>query len=175
MNIHILVPNVVKSYIAQFPEVRNNAYKYFNYDNRVVEERVERFDDHRAYRGPEDLVDADYDALVNHAKTLINPILAQYSARVAAEDALHIAIRSFANGFFDGKINANRYGVLLHAMFPAPVMHEAKKKKQDTEVKPSTLKQLDIMPHEIPKRVRKQQRGIPHLIREKGKVLLKSK
>lgn len=116
MRLILLVPNVIKNYTDRFPEVSNNAYKYFNYDNRVVEERVDRGDQKPLYKGPEDLCDGDYASLVAHAKTLINPILVKYGYTVACEDALNLAVRSFQNGNFDGKINANKFAVLLKDM-----------------------------------------------------------
>jgi hypothetical protein len=113
MNIIVLLPKVVSRYIANFPEVRNNAYKYFNYDHRVVEERMERGDEKIAYKGPNDFDDNDYANLVDFAKVAIDKTLARYSMNVACEDALHKAIRSYGNGMFDGKVNSSRYHVLL--------------------------------------------------------------
>jgi len=187
MNIILLVPKVVQNYIAQFPEVRHNAYKYFNYDNRVVEERVNRFDQKPPYKGPEDFNNNDYGALVRYAKTLINPILAKYSMEVAHEDALHTAIRSFNSGLFDGKVNAPRYGVLLKAMAlpEVPVMSPfgvmAKKEKEPKKEKPKVvklhvLKQLGLTPKDIPMRQhlrRRVQDDLPHIVREKGRHIVK--
>jgi hypothetical protein len=113
MNIIVLLPKVVSRYIANFPEVRNNAYKYFNYDHRVVEERMERGDEKMAYKGPNDFDDNDYANLVDFAKVAIDKTLARYSMNVACEDALHKAIKSYGNGMFDGKVNSSRYHVLL--------------------------------------------------------------
>jgi hypothetical protein len=113
MNIIILLPKVVNRYIASFPEVTNNAYKYFNYDHRVVEERVERGDQKSAYLGPNDFNDNDYENLINFAKQAMDKTLARYSVDVACEDALHKAIKSYGNGLFDSKVNASHYNVLL--------------------------------------------------------------
>jgi hypothetical protein len=177
MKILLLVPRVVSSYIAQFPEVRNNAYKYFNYDNRVVEKSVNRFDKKPLYKGPEQFSDADYGGLVNYASTLINPILMKYSQRVAKEDALHMAIRSYSEGLFDGKVNASRYEVLLKAVGQKQVM--AKKKAEPepatapvpVTISPKMLKDLGIMRKEVPMK-RKRFQGIPHIVREKGRVIV---
>jgi len=178
MKIILLVPRVVSSYIAQFPEVRNNAYKYFNYDNRVVEKSVKRFDQKPLYKGPEQFSDADYGGLVNYASTLINPILLKYNQRVAREDALHMAIRSYSEGLFDGKVNASRYEVLLKAVSQKQVM--AKKKTEPSEpapapapvtISPKMLKDLGIMRKEVPMK-RKRFQGIPHIVKEKGKVIV---
>ena len=111
-----MVPRVVQGYIARLPEVTNNAYNYFNYDHRIIDERVDRHDTQSCYRGPNKLADADYDSLVKYAATIVNPILLKYSPKVANEDALSTAIKSFQQGMFDGKINANKYNVLLDAM-----------------------------------------------------------
>lgn len=111
-----MVPRVVQGYIARLPEVTNNAYNYFNYDHRIIDERVDRHDAQSCYRGPNKLADADYDALVKYAATIVNPVLLKYSPKVANEDALSTAIKSFQQGMFDGKINANKYNVLLDAM-----------------------------------------------------------
>ena len=181
MNMMIIVPKVIKSYIAQFPEVTHNAYPYFNYDNRVVEERVERGDFKAQYKGADDFVDVEYDTLVKHAQTLINPILAKYNARVANEDALNLAIRSFSNGLFDGKVNANRFEVLVKSMVVETEKTAAKKreKKQEGEktVKPHILKQLGLKPRDIPRKqqvTQKVQKGVPHLIKtDKGTIVQK--
>jgi len=189
----LMVPRVVAGYWNQFPEVKNNAYPYFNYDRRVVEETVPRGDQkvggREPYRGPEDLSDAEFDGLVRYAKTLVNPILAKYSPVVAWEDALHMAIRSYADGHFDNKINANRFGVLLKAMMgQAPVMaadvEAAKKKKEkaapepkpeSTRVSPTMVKQLGLTPRGIPQRARIRKRNqAPTLVREKGQVIIQS-
>jgi hypothetical protein len=191
MKMILLVPKVVQNYKNQFPEVRHNAYKYFNYDNRVVNERVERFDNQRPYQGPDDFRDADYDQLIRYAKSLINPILAKYSGRVACEDALSLAIRSYDRGRFDGKVNAGRFEVLLRGMAPPvaiaipvqaakkkekPVKKEKKKEEQVT-VKPHILKQLGLTRKDIPMHQRVMQRvrqtGVPLIVREKGKHVVK--
>jgi len=185
MNLILLIPKVIRSYWSRFPEVTNNAYKYFNYDRRVVEERVPRFDIARSYQGPEDLTDADYEVLVASAKTMINPILAKFSKHVACEDALSLAVRSFANGMYDGKINANRYKVLLSTLessigMAPPVLAKKKKapesKPEPIEVKAPVLKQLGLKIKDVPTRERARQRtpeGVPHMYRERGKTLLK--
>lgn len=182
MNIMVIVPRVIQSYIAQFPEVTHNAYPYFNYDNRVVEERVERGDFKAPYKGANEFVDEDYDSLVKHAQTLINPILAKYNARVANEDALHMAIRSFSNGLFDGKVNANRFEVLVKSMVAetektAGERKRERERKQDQTVKPHILKQLGLKPGDIPRKqqiTQKVQKGVPHLLKtDKGTIVKK--
>ena len=184
MNLILLIPKVIRSYWSRFPEVTNNAYKYFNYDRRVVEERVPRFDIARSYQGPEDLTDADYEVLVASAKTMINPILVKFSKHVACEDALSLAVRSFANGMYDGKINANRYKVLLGTLESSIGMPpvQAKKKKapepkpESIEVKTPVLKQLGLKIKDVPTKERARQRtpeGVPHMYRERGKTLFK--
>jgi len=189
MNTILLIPKVVQNYIAQFPEVRHNAYRYFNYDNRVVNERVNRFDQKPPYKGPEDFTNADYNSLVSYAKTLINPILAKYSERVANEDALHIAIRSFRNGLFDSKVSASRFSVLMKGMDLKPVImlpptgimakkdKKPEKKEKPKVVKPHMLKQLGLTQKDIPlkQKVKKMvQKGkAPLIVREKGKNIIK--
>ena len=179
MNIIMLVPNIVRRYIASFPEVTNNAYKYFNYDHRVVDERVQRFDAHMPYKGPQDFSDMDYDTLVAFAQQGLNPTLAKYSKTVACEDALNLAIRSFNNGLFDGKINASRYNVLLGALkekcgVASVLDKQAKKEKKDTKVTQQTLKNLGLkrekIPHEF--QVGQKVKG-PTLVRQHGDVVLK--
>lgn len=194
MNIVLLVPKVVQNYIGQFPEVRHNAYRYFNYDNRVVNERVNRHDQKPLYKGPEDFTNSDYDSLVTYAKTRINPILAKYNMRVAREDALHLAIRSFNNGLFDGKINASKFEVLINGMAlqTVPMLlppcscgvmakkdkeKKEPKKEKSTVIKPHVLKQLGLKTKDIPmvqrvkKRVRRE--DVPLIVREKGKHVIK--
>lgn len=164
MNIMILVPRVVQSYISRFPETTNNAYKYFNYDRRVVDERAEhRFDVIRAYKGPEDLTDQDYDMIVAHARTLINPMLDKYSHHVACEEALHMAIWSFDRGFYQSKINADKYNVLLNVLEqpPAPppmslLMAKAKKKAPKEE---APVEKKVVIPRLWQKRLRLE--GVP--------------
>ena len=181
MKLLILVPRVVRNYIAQFPEVRRNAYKYFNYDNRIIDERVERFDRKPLYQGPDDFNNTDYDRLIVYARTLINPILTKYSSRVAFEDALNLAIRSYNNGQFDGKINAGRFAVLLQAMQMPRFAKKKEEKKIEKKVektvivRPHVLKQLGIKRREIPlkQRVRQRQKGVPIIVQEKGKIVKK--
>jgi predicted metal-dependent hydrolase len=187
MNIIVLLPRVVSRYVASFPEVTNNAYKYFNYDHRVVQERVERGDQKAAYIGPNDLNDNDYANLVDFAKSALDKTLARYSMDVACEDALHKAIKSYGNGIFDSKINSSRYNVLLCdlkkkvGITPSNVINyrhatesvEAKKKREDKETKvlhPRVLKELGLSHKDIPNhyRVRKQ-KGVPQIVRtDKG-------
>ena len=196
MQLIVLVPRVLRDYAAQLPEVQRNAYNYFNYDHRVVEERVPRGDYRAPYKNADDFTNADYDSLVSYAKTIVNPVLAKYSARVANEDAMNIAIRSFDNGLFDGKVNANKFEVLVNAMaeqemqpLPQPaqqemqpvVMAAMKSKKKEKPSKPVTrtvLKQLGLEPHKVPLRSqirRKIQKGIPHLVRNPGKGVMVEK
>jgi len=182
MKLIVLVPRMIRNFVARFPEVQHNAYKYFNYDNRVVDERVDRHDEKLFYRGPDDLTDTDYDQLVVYAKTLLNPILFKYSQKVACEDALHTAIYSYNNGLFNGKVNSGRFEVLLKSLQASflpvmPVM--AKKKEKPAEkpvvVKPHTLKQLGLTPKQVPlkQRVRQRQKGVPMIVKEKGKIIKK--
>lgn len=182
MDIILLVPNVVRRYIASFPEVTNNAYGYFNYDNRVVNERVERLDAKRMYQGPQDFSDVEYDSLVAHAQKGINPTLAKYSVAVACEDALHMAIRSFNNGLFDGKINASRYNVLLGALkekfgvAQSNVENYRHAKRDEGVVRPQVLKELGIKEKDVPHMnvvKHKIKHGVPHIVREKGKIKIK--
>jgi hypothetical protein len=179
-----MVPKVVQSFISQFPETTNNAYKYFNYDNRVVDERAERrFDAQTPYKNPEALTDQDYNAIVAYAQTLINPVLAKYSHSVACEDALHLAIKSFDRGIYDGKINASKYQTLLCAMTQpqpvmAPVMAKGKKEEPDKIVHRVVLKQLGIKPKDVPLHSqlhRKLQKGVPHLVKQPGKGIVVKK
>ncbi len=194
MKLIVLVPKVVRNFIANFPEVQRNAYKYFNYDHRVVDERVDRHDEKAAYKTPDDLTNTDYNDLVTYAKTLVSPILAKYSHRIACEDALHMAIRSYSNGLFDGKVNAGRYAVLLDALkqpdamlIPvmakdekAPEPKKAPEKKPDI-VKPNVLKDLGMDKAEIPtetsltpaKKKLMDQSGVKRIVKEKGKIVKK--
>jgi hypothetical protein len=181
MNIIVLVPNVVRRYIASFPEVTNNAYKYFNYDHRVVNERVQRFDAHMPYKGPQDFSDTEYDSLVTAAQLGLNPTLAKYSKTVACEDALNLAIRSFNNGQFDGKINASRYNVLLGVLkekcdIASVLDKQAKKEKKDVKITQQTLKNLGLKREKIPHafQVGQKVKG-PTVVRQHGEVVLKDK
>jgi hypothetical protein len=192
MQLIVLVPNMIRDYVAQLPEVKHNAYNYFNYDHRVVEEKVPRGDYRAPYKNADDFTNADYDSLVAYAKTIVNPILAKYSARVAHEDAMNIAVRSFNNGQFDGKVNANKFEVLVNAMLdqqmiqqpsvlPQPAVMASKKEKKEKPAKPVTrnvLKQLGLEPHKVPMRSqirRRVQKGIPHLVRNPGKGVMVEK
>jgi len=197
MKLMILIPKVIQSYRNRFPETRNNAYRYFNYDRRVVQESVPRGDIVSQYKTPDDLTDADYDALVTYAKGIINPILMKYSARVACEDALSSAIRSFANGMFDSKVNAGRFAVLLDSMmgknevicpclntppykFSKKAPKKAPKKEEDVglELKTPLLRQLKLQDRKkkkgIPVKERARLRKGPQIFKEKGKIILKT-
>jgi hypothetical protein len=187
MKMIILVPKVVQGYINRFPETLNNAYRYFNYDRRVYEERVPRGDVASQYKGPDEFSDVDYNGLVGHAKTLVNPILLKYSQKVAYEDALHQAIKSYGNGVFDNKVNAGRYAVLLQSMMGAvepacPCMSQEpnkySKKKEDSDegvvLKPSQVKNLGLKPKAIPTKERARLRKGPTIYKEKGKIHVKA-
>jgi len=154
MKIILLVPKVVGNFISKFPETANPGYDYFNYDRRVYNERVDRGDLPSQYVGPDEFKDADYDELVANAKTLINGTLKNFDAHVAAEDALNMAIRDFQKGRFDGKINANKFQVLIQAMLGQeklpihpvmPVMAKSKPKALPKRiVRQLGLKKTDI-------------------------------
>jgi hypothetical protein len=182
MNIILLAPKVAQNYIGQFPETTNNAYKYFNYDNRVVNERAEtRFDHQAQFKGPEELTNQDYDTILSYAKTLFNPILEKYSHSVACEDALMMAIRSYDRGIYDGKINASKYNLLLATMKnPQPVnsygqsvqpsMHHS---AEDIEARKKTipkniLKRLDITDVPLKTKLKPQQRGQGLFVKQPG-------
>lgn len=177
----LLVPKVIESFRARFPETTRNAYPYFNYDNRVVDESVYRGDVKAPYKGPDDLTDTDYANLVRFAKGIVNPILAKYSTKVACEDALSRAIRSFGNGLFDGKVNAGRYNVLLKSMMtpamPTVMAKKEKKEKKEERLSPTTMKQLGLKRKDIPgkERVRQQVRKnkAPVIYRTKGRTVIK--
>jgi len=186
MKLMILVPKVIQSYINKFPETRNNAYRYFNYDRRVYEESVPRGDVVSQYKGPDDFSDTDYDSLVGYAKNLVNPILQKYNPRVACEDALHQAIKTYGNGLFDSKVNAGRYAVLLQSMMgvatpacpclsPAPDRYSSKKKKEPEGVtlKPKEIKTLGLNPRTVPTKGLARRKG-PQIFREKGKIHVKA-
>jgi hypothetical protein len=134
------------------------------------------------YQGPQDFSDMEYDGLVAFAQQSVNPILAKYSKTVACEDALNLAIRSYNQGQFDGKVNAGRFNVLLGALKdktgPAQVSVQAKKeeKKKDVKVTQQTLKNLGLKREKIPHafQVGPKVKG-PTLIREHGNIVLKKK
>jgi hypothetical protein len=174
MKVIVLVPKVVRNFTAQFPEATQNAYKYFNYDHRVVNERVERGDAKPQYKGAEDLTNGDYDALLGYAKTIVDPILMKYNERVAREDALHMAIRSFNNGMFDGKVNANHFNVLL-ANFNTGVTAVRKEQKapseEDVKLKTKNLKDLGLTKKDVPL-LKPSQKG-PRIVKDRGQVILK--
>lgn len=195
MNIMVLVPRVAQNFISKFPTTWHNAYRYFNYDRRVVDESVNRGDSQPNYKGPDDLTNMDYDMLVNAAKSVVNPILAKYDARVACEDALSRAIRSFRNGLYDNKVNADRYNVLLDAVMAPemPVMAKGKskaepKKSESKKPKPKTkeerpsrlvMKGLGInrvtdLPVDTPakRRMRERTKGDVSVVRKPGKGLV---
>jgi len=172
----MLVPNVVRRYVASLPEVTNNAYGYFNYDHRVVNERVPRGDMPSTYRGPNSFNDMEYDSLIAFAQQYVNPGLAKYSSQVACEDALNLAIRSFNRGMFDGKINANKFNVLLGAMMDkVKVKHEAAKAKKEMVLKEHHLRDLGIKKKDIPHAhtVRNIPKGVKHIVQEHGRVKVK--
>ena len=190
MNLILIIPKVVQRYIASFPETTNNAYDYFNYDNRVVEERVPRGDRHTPYIGPQDLTDKDYGTVVAYAEQLINPILVKYSKSIACEDALHLAIRSCNNGFFDGKIDASKFLVLLGALKEkfgieqdetenyrhagkgkALPKKESPAPAKSIRVKPHVLRQLGLTHKDVP-RMQRRQKG-PGFGLERGQVVIK--
>jgi hypothetical protein len=144
------------------------------------------------YQGPNDLTNADYNGLVMFAKTQINPILAKYSPRVAHEDALHLAIRSFNNGQFDGKINADHFNVLVNAMEQQPVQvivpernlalpenqvmakskEKAPKPEKEKTIPQRVLKDLGVDPRKVPF----MKSHAPHLIKKPGQgIILKKK
>lgn len=183
MKLLVLVPKIVKNFVARFPEVQHNAYNYFNYDNRIVDERVDRHDGKAPYKGPDNFTDTDYNQLIVYAKTLLNPVLLKYSQKVACEDALNTAIYSYNNGLFNGKVNAGRFDILLKGLQASlvSVMPVMAKKKEEAPaektvvVKPHTLKQLGLTPKQIPmkQRVRQRQKGIPMIVKEKGKIVKK--
>jgi hypothetical protein len=168
MNIILLAPKVAQNFIGQFPETTNNAYKYFNYDNRVVNERAEtRFDHQAQFKGPEELTNQDYDTILSYAKTLVNPILEKYSHSVACEDALMMAIRSYDRGIYDGKINASKYNVLLATMKnpqQVPVMPMMPHMAEDVEARrkaipKNILKRLDITDVPLKNKLKPQQKN----------------
>jgi hypothetical protein len=185
MKVIMIVPRVVQSFISQFPESSQNAYNYFNYDHRVVEERVNRGSQSPnakpVYQGPNDLTNADYSALLMNAKSRVNEILAKYSSRVANEDALNLAIRDFNNGQFDGKVNANHFNVLLKAMDANPVIpvmakrkEKAPKPEKEKAIAPRVLKELGIKPTQVPFTMTSP--SAPRLMRKPGQgIVLKKK
>jgi len=203
MELMVIIPKVIRNYIGQFPETTHNAYRYFNYDRRVFNERAEtRFDAQACYKGPQALTNDDYDTIVKYATTLKNPILVKYDPKLACEDALHIAIKSFNRGIYDGKINASKFSVLINAMMqpepvPAPnvipitpispmspvqtVMAKMKKKEpkpKDKLLTRNVLKQLGINPKDVPLRSqirRRVQKGVPHLEKHPGKGIIVKK
>ncbi|HMB17531.1 MAG TPA: hypothetical protein VKO61_01325 [Candidatus Paceibacterota bacterium] len=164
-----LLPRVLKNYRSQFPEESQNAYDYFNYDNRVVEERVDRGDEKSMYKAPDDLTNEDYQCLLDYAKTKIDPILVRYSPSVACEDALMQAIRWFRDGMYDGKINAPRFNTLLKDLMCSPITAKKKSPKKDTRkpLRQQTLRQLGLKTQDIPRsrQLKKPQKG-PVLVRE---------
>ena len=173
----MLIPNVVRRYVASLPEVTNNAYGYFNYDHRVVDERVQRGDMPSTYKGPNDFNDMEYDSLVAFAQQYMNTSLARYSATVACEDALNLAIKSFNKGMFDGKVNANKFNVLLSAMIEkyGPFNIKEAAKQKEIILKEHHLKELGLSKKDIPHAhsVRNAPKGLKHIVQEHGRVKVK--
>lgn len=155
MKLVLLVPNLIRDFIANFPQTSRNAYGYFNYDNRVVDERVDRGDHQANYQGPDKFSNEEYGSLVVYAKSQVNPILAKYSKTVAAEDAMNMAIGSYMDGKFAAKINANKFAVLVEAlkqgMDPIIVVGAAKDKPAEKPAEKPAKKQVRERKQEGPK------------------------
>ena len=106
-----------------------------------------------------------------------------------------MAIRSYANGTFDGKVNANKFAVLLKAMMGtaqtaqmqqwAPLMAPAEKlaKKKETKpakpakdpakvLSPHILRELGIKIKGLPMK-NLPSRKAPAIVKEKGKAVIK--
>lgn len=172
MDILIMAPRVIQGFMERFPEVYHNAYGYFNYDNRVVEERVPRGDFRMPYQGPDDLTEGDYQVIVSYAQTLVDPILLKYNQKVALEDALAKAIRTYGNGLYDNKINANRYNVLLQSLLASRTAKKSEKAPEKTEVKPRMMKELGLKSKDIPHQVRRRDHKGPSLYKSRGKTYI---
>lgn len=99
--------------LQNHPEAANSGNRYFNYNNRIPQEIVPRFDTKSPYQGPYDLTEGDLIGLAVYASTLLNKDLLRYNPVVASQDALNMAIRDKDNGRFDNKLNASTYGMVL--------------------------------------------------------------
>jgi hypothetical protein len=169
--------SVSNSYVLSRPEVTNNGYSYFNYDKRVIEERVPRGDVKIPYYTAKDISDMDYEELIRNAFSRMSPILMKYSKNVAFEDALSTAIRDHRNGFYDGKINANMYNVLLEAMAKTPVVQVVKMAEEEVEAKgrKRERKQERFLTPDMLKRLRLKREDVPYPGGPRSKELLVKK
>lgn len=95
----------------------SDAYHYFNHGPFVLQDSVLVEPEMRhAYTDPSDLTPEDFEVLAKHATHLLDDQLMKYSYEVAKNSALELAIRSFANGKYDGKVNAANCGKILNIM-----------------------------------------------------------
>lgn len=112
-----LADQIAQRTIAKWKhDIAPDAYHYFNHtfvldSGTPVEPEIRQ-----AYTDPTDLGTEDFDILAKHATHLLDDQLMKYSYEVAKNSALELAIRSFGNGKYDGKVNASNFGRILNIM-----------------------------------------------------------
>lgn len=95
-----------------------NALHYFNQDSMVLDTNVIFEDEEKEpYLWEPVLSGNDIEVLAKHANELIDEEMETYHKLAAYESAIELAIRSFANGKYDGKVNACNYRLILEKMY----------------------------------------------------------
>jgi len=112
----------VSDVLDMHPQVRNTARGLFRNENgtTIVQERVPRGDlpqdEVIMPRNEYDLTEDDLKGLAEHAKKIVDPILAKYDEDVANEDAVAKAVWSKDGGKYQSRLSAASQKLVLDLM-----------------------------------------------------------
>jgi len=98
-----------------FKKIANeNGANYFH-KHKILDSGDKR-DVRESYTNPSHVSDIDLLSIAKHASTILDKELMKYNVEVAKQSAVELAIKTLADGKYDGKINSVNYFKILNLM-----------------------------------------------------------
>lgn len=106
---------IVESIVSKFSTVRSeNGYDYFS-KHKILDSGNNKTT-REPYTNPSHVTMNDLQILAKHASSLVDSELSEYNKEAAKHTAVEFAVKTFAGGKFDGKINSVNFYKILNLM-----------------------------------------------------------
>lgn len=141
--------HIAKKIFARSHEIQESAYNYFA-TNKILDGGDKlRQEQREAYVNPSNVTVNDLQVIAKHAESLLDKELMKYNVDTAKESAVEMAVKTFGNGKYDGKIGSVDYFKILNLMKKTSKVGESTMKKTAQYY----TRKLDIVANDIHKLV----------------------
>jgi len=141
--------NIANKIVKRAHEIQDSAYNYFATIKILDGGDKLRKEQKEAYVNPSNITVDDLQVLAKTAESLLDKELMKYSVDSARDSAIGLAVKTFGNGKYDGKIGSVDYFKILNLMNKTSKVGERTMKKTAQYY----TKKLDTVANDIHKLV----------------------